>query len=96
MKRSRKPESGKGWRKSLGVFNYDKLIDETGIRVICEVRVFPLLATRQSEAWPEFEQRTIQWVEPAQAVSLIKEPGLKKLVAAFAKRIAAAASKSVP
>ena len=87
---------GKVGGKSLGAFAYDKLIDELGIRVICEVRVFPLLATRQSEVWPESEQRTIQWVEPTKAASLIKEPGLKKLVAAFAKRMAAAASKSVP
>ena len=82
--------------KSVGVFNYDKLLVENGIPVNCEVRVFPLLVKRQSEAWPEFEQRRIQWVEPARAVSLIKEPGLKKLVAAFAKKIAVAASKTVP
>ena len=80
----------------MGVFVYDKLLDDSGVRVICEVRVFPLLVTRQSEVWPEFEQRTVQWVEPSKAVSLIKEPELKKLVAAFAKRVAAAASKVVP
>jgi hypothetical protein len=78
------------------VFNYDKLLAENGIPVNCEVRVFPLLVKRQSEAWPEFEQRVVQWVEPARAVALIKEPGLKKIVAAFAKRIAAAASKTSP
>ena len=60
------------------------------------MRVFPLLVTRQSEVWPEVEQRTVQWVEPSKAVSLIQEPELKKLVAAFAKRLAAAASKAVP
>jgi hypothetical protein len=81
--------------KSVGLFNYDKLLAENGIPVNCEVRVFPLLVKRQSEAWPEFEQRRIQWVEPARAVALIKEPGLKKLVAAFAKKIAVAASKTV-
>ncbi len=85
---------GKVGAKSVGVFNYDKLLAENGIPVNCEVRVFPLLVKRQSEAWPEFEQRVVQWVEPARAVALIKEPGLKKIVAAFAKRIAAAARKS--
>ena len=58
--------------------------------------MFPLLVKRQSEVWPEFEQRVVQWVEPSKAVTLIKEPELKKLVAAFAKRIAAAASKTIP
>ena len=80
----------------MGVFPYDKLIDESGVRANCEVRVFPLLVTRQSEVWPESGQRTVQWVEPSKAVSLVKEPDLKKLVAAFAKRMAAAASKSAP
>lgn len=80
----------------MGVFPYDKVLDESGVQANCEVRVFPLLVTRQSEVWPESGQRTIQWVEPSKAVSLVTELGLKKLVATFAKRMAAAASKAVP
>jgi 8-oxo-dGTP pyrophosphatase MutT (NUDIX family) len=87
---------GRVGMKSVGMFNYDKLLAENGIPVNCEVRVFPLLVKRQTEAWPEFDQRLIQWVEPARAIALIKEPGLKKLVAAFAKKIAVAASKTIP
>jgi 8-oxo-dGTP pyrophosphatase MutT (NUDIX family) len=87
---------GKVGMKSVGAFNYDKLLAENGIPVNCEVRVFPLLVKRQSEVWPEFDQRLVQWVEPNRAVALIKEPELKKLVAAFAKRRSAAASKTVP
>jgi hypothetical protein len=37
----------------------------------------------------------IQWIDPAKAISLIGEPELKSLVAAFAKRVAATASKLV-
>ena len=77
---------GKVGMKSVGVFNYDKLLAENGIPVNCEVRVFPLLVKRQAEIWPEFEQRLTRWVEPARAVVLIREPGLKRLVAAFAAR----------
>jgi hypothetical protein len=72
------------------------LLDEEGIQFNCEVKVFPLLVKRQSENWPEIEQRLVQWVEPNKAVSMIKEPELKKLVATFAKRVAAAASKAIP
>ncbi|HZZ62423.1 MAG TPA: NUDIX hydrolase [Roseiarcus sp.] len=72
--------------KSIGLFTYDKLIDETGMRVSCEVKVYPLLVKRQSEVWPEFAQRVVQWADPIRAVSLIREPDLKALVAAFAKR----------
>ena len=87
---------GKIGTKSVGLFNYQKLLDEGGIQFNCEVKVFPLLVKRQNENWPEFEQRLVQWVEPNKAVSMIKEPELKKLVATFAKRVAAAASKAIP
>ena len=84
---------GKIGTKSVGFFTYDKMLDDGGIRVNCEVKVFPLLVRRQSDVWPEFEQRATQWVEPGRAVSLIREPELKTLVAAFAKRLVAAARK---
>ena len=87
---------GKIGTKSVGLFNYHKLLDEEGIHFNCEVKVFPLLVKRQSENWPEFEQRLVQWVDPGKAVSMIKEPELKKLVAMFAKRVAATASKTIP
>ena len=86
---------GKIGAKPLGVFTYDKLLDEAGVKAICEVKVYPLLVKRQSEVWPEVAQRTTQWVEPNRAIALIKEPGLRRIVASFAKRAAAAASKSV-
>ena len=80
--------------KSVGAFAYDKLIDGDGIRVRCEVRVFPLLVKRQSEIWPEAEQRLTQWVEPSKAIALIREPELRRIVAAFARRLAVAVGKS--
>jgi 8-oxo-dGTP pyrophosphatase MutT (NUDIX family) len=82
--------------KSIGLFAYNKTLDGNGIRVSCEVRVFPLLVRRQSETWPEIEQRVVQWVTPEKAVTLIKEPELKAVVAAFIKRAALAASKMAP
>lgn len=80
----------------MRLFNYKKLFEEDSVEVNCEVKVFPLLVKRQSETWPEFEQRLVQWVDPGKAVSMIKEPELKKLVATFAKRVAIAASKTIP
>jgi hypothetical protein len=41
----------------------------------------------------ESDQRAVQWVDPEKAISLIAEPELKAIVAAFAKRVATAASK---
>ena len=42
---------------------------------------------------PEFEQQLVQWVDPGKALSMIKEPELKKLVSTFARRAVAAASR---
>ena len=39
--------------KAIGVFFYDKRLDEDGIIIPCEVRVFPLLVKRLSKTWPE-------------------------------------------
>jgi 8-oxo-dGTP pyrophosphatase MutT (NUDIX family) len=87
---------GKIGAKPLGLFTYDKVMDDAGVKTTCEVKVYPLLVKRQSETWPEFEQRTTQWVEPSRAIAMIKEPELKKIVASFARRTAAAASRTLP
>jgi len=83
---------GRVGAKAIGVFAYNKLLDDAGIVTVCEVKVFPLLVTSQSQTWPEVEQRTVQWVEPGRAVALVNEAKLKELVAAFAKKAARAAS----
>ena len=79
--------------RPLGSFAYDKALDEAGRLATCEVTVYPLLVKSQSEVWPEVEQRMTQWVEPSKAAVMVKEPELKALIATFAKRVAAAASK---
>ena len=86
--------TGRIGAKSIGLFAYNKLLDEAGGTTACEVKIYPLLVKRQSHVWPESHQRTTQWVEPSRAIAMIKEAGLKKIVATFAKRAAAAASKA--
>ena len=78
----------------MGLFTYDKPVDEAGSLTTCEVKVYPLLVKRQSEVWPKSQQRMTQWVEPSRAIAMIKEPDLKKIVASFAKRAAAAANRA--
>ena len=85
--------SGRIGEKSIGLFTYDKVLDNRCIG--CEVRVFPLLVKQQSETWPEIEERVAHWVAPEIALALITDSELKLLVAAFVKR-ALAASKSTP
>ena len=79
--------------RSIGRFRYRKADNDGDAEAECEVEVFPLMVKRQSAIWPESHQRVVQWVDPEKAISLIGEVELKAVVAAFAKRVAAAASK---
>ena len=83
---------GKIGARPIGNFRYKKAADENGAEADCEVKVFPLLVKRQSAAWPESGQRVAQWVDPDKAISLIREPELKAIVAKFAQRASVAAS----
>ncbi len=85
---------GKIGKKSVGVFTYKKLLDEEGITVPCEVKVFPLLVKRQSKLYPEIEQRLTRWLEPERAISLVKEMELKALLLVFVARFGGSTHKT--
>jgi 8-oxo-dGTP pyrophosphatase MutT (NUDIX family) len=84
---------GKVGAKAIGSFRYTRPANGSDAESDCKVKIFPLMVKKQSAIWPESGQRVIQWVDPEKAISLIGEPQLKAVVAAFAKRVAAAASK---
>ena len=86
---------GKIGARAIGVFRYKKAAGENGADPDYEVKIFPLLARRQSATWPEFGQRVVQWVDPEKAISLIRDPELKVIVEKFAKRAAVAAASKV-
>jgi 8-oxo-dGTP pyrophosphatase MutT (NUDIX family) len=72
--------------KSIGSFIYEKRLEE-GVMVPCEVSVFPLKVERQYKTWPESHQREIRWLVPEEALTLLEDPGLRDLVAAFVERL---------
>ena len=88
--------TGRIGAKPIGTFTYEKALDEAGVEATCEVKVYPLLVKREFEVFPKSAQRMLQWVDPARGAALIKEPGLKKLVKTFAKRLSIAASNASP
>ena len=87
---------GKISAKSLGLFTYEKSLDEAGVQATCEVRVFPLLVKGKARSGPSSSSGRSNGSSRARRLSLIREPDLKKLVATFVKRVAAAANKSIP
>jgi 8-oxo-dGTP pyrophosphatase MutT (NUDIX family) len=85
---------GKIGARAIGNFRYKKT-GQNGADPDYEVKIFPLLVRRQSATWPEHGQRVVQWVDPEKAISLIREPELKVIVAKFAKRASVAASRLI-
>jgi 8-oxo-dGTP pyrophosphatase MutT (NUDIX family) len=69
--------------KSIGVFSYEKRLEENSGAVPCEVRVFPMLVKRQLDTWPEAHERETRWFEPSKALSAIKDGGLRELIDSF-------------
>jgi 8-oxo-dGTP pyrophosphatase MutT (NUDIX family) len=74
-------------RRISGAYSYNKLLDDKGIIVPCEVKVFPLRVRRMEKVWPEQRQRVVRWFEPADAIEAVAEPGLKTLIEVFAAKL---------
>lgn len=74
---------GRVGRKSIGAFTYIKFLNG-GVGAPCRVKVFPLEATGQADAWPEQGQRTLSWLPWREAAAAVHEPELAALMEAFA------------
>jgi 8-oxo-dGTP pyrophosphatase MutT (NUDIX family) len=59
---------------ALGSYHYEKL----GRSHL--VSVFAMEVTLEHPTWPEFRERTREWVDVAEALSRIEEPGLRAIV----------------
>ena len=47
------------------------------------VNLYPLLVTRQADAWPERGQRELRWFSPAEAAEAVEEPELSVIILSF-------------
>jgi 8-oxo-dGTP pyrophosphatase MutT (NUDIX family) len=73
--------------KSLGVFSYEKGLEENSCTVPCEVRVFPMIVKRQLNTWPEARERQARWFEASKAASVIKNDSLRALIDSFVQKM---------
>lgn len=64
-----------------GRFAYGKRL--RGRRIDCDVEVFTLRVERELRKWPERHQRERRWFRFAEAVRVVKEPGLAALLLRF-------------
>jgi 8-oxo-dGTP pyrophosphatase MutT (NUDIX family) len=72
-------------KKTVGSYQYRKALKD-GTEVRCNVRVFPLRVLKQRDRWPEKNQRRTLWHEPNEALNLIREPSLRRVIQSFVKR----------
>jgi 8-oxo-dGTP pyrophosphatase MutT (NUDIX family) len=70
----------------LGHYHYLK--EKGGVGTPCRVHVFALEARGQRRHWPEKSRRDHAWLRPGEAAARIAEPGLRRIVTAFARSIA--------
>jgi len=70
----------------IGTFHYDKQ-RKSGEILACKVYVFPMQVTRHHRKWPEKGLRDWEWCSVTEAVARISEPGLRRLIAKFAKTL---------
>lgn len=70
---------------ALGSFGYGKAMPE-GLVLPCEVQVHAMEVTGCVKDYKEKGVRRLEWVSPAEAEARVAEPGLKKLIRAFARR----------
>ncbi len=72
----------------LGVFHYIKEMKH-GVGVPCRVSLFPLKVTRQHRSWAEKALRDTKWHPIGEAVTLVGEPELKRLIMKFGAQLSA-------
>ena len=72
----------------LGSFRYDKL-RKSGIVIPCKVDVVPMEVVTQRRKWAERGRRELRWCTCDEAIELIGDVGLQRLIAKFARLAAA-------
>ena len=71
--------------RSLGSFLYNKR-RKSGEVVSCRVHVFTMQVVSQRRSWTEKRARDTRWCSPEEALARVSDPGLRRIIARFAKR----------
>lgn len=71
---------GKVDKKSLGTFDYIKVMPKGRDDVKCRVAVYVLNVEKLLPKWPESKQRTRDFCSPVEAAGRVDEPELKEII----------------
>ena len=76
---------GKAEKEPIGFFGYLKT-RKSGLKVPVKVCVYALRVDEMLADFPEKESRTLEWVSCTEAAMRVREPELRSLFLAFARR----------
>jgi 8-oxo-dGTP pyrophosphatase MutT (NUDIX family) len=76
---------GKVKRKPLGEFRYAKILSD-GREIEPLVSVYLIKVRRRKKRFPEMAERNVIWMKPIDAARNVREPDLRKLLLAVARR----------
>ena len=74
-------------RTSIGTYDYEKAEQKGG--GLRRVSVFPMAVSRVLRNWPEKSRRRRKWMTIDDAISVVEEAELKKLMSTFRSRMSA-------
>ncbi|MEB8385820.1 NUDIX hydrolase [Rhodobacteraceae bacterium KMM 6894] len=63
----------------IGSYDYEKRQD-SGYDIPVEAKVYKARAITLSDDFPEADERTRKWVTPAEAATMVREPGLQRIL----------------
>ena len=72
-------QSGTITEDPLGSYDYDKRL-EGGVPVQVEVKVYAVTDVQMADDYPEVDERNRRWMPPAEAATLVDEPGLRDIL----------------
>lgn len=74
--------------EAIGVFSHKKQL-KSGQVVTCRIRVYGMEVSDTAGDWPEKGAREAKWCQVAEALMLVDDPGLRRMIAKFSRATAA-------
>ena len=69
---------------AIGVFNYKKQL-KSGQTVACRIRIYSMEVDVIAGDWPEKHARETKWCLVSEALILVEDPGLRRIIAKFSR-----------
>lgn len=74
--------------EAVGVFSHKKQL-KSGQTITCRIRVYSMEVSDIADDWPEKSARQAKWCPVDEALMLVEESGLRRIIARFSRATAA-------